>query len=116
MEVYRNTVVEQNVLMASYWNRKRSFRKVRRFTAVDQSGTQHTVVHRIETLQSVGLTNLVIEAEQGVSCFYSATSGDAVKLQEDGFFATNNGKLRLRADAKVLAEIMLACKSKSNSY
>ena len=98
--------------MASYWNRRRSFREVRRFVAVDQDGMQHTVVQRIETLQGVGLTNLVVETEHGVSCFYSATSGDAVTLQEDGAFATSNGKLRLQADAKDLAEIMMACRSK----
>lgn len=94
--------------MATYWNRKRSFRETGRFLVVDQHGVPHTVVQRIKTLHGVGATGLVIEAEQGISCFYSATSGDAVMLQADGSFITENGKFILRADDKAVMKTIAA--------
>jgi hypothetical protein len=92
--------------MALYWNRKRSFRKIGRFLARDQNGTQHTLVQRIERLQSIGVTGLVVEVEHGISCFYSATSGDVVLRQVDGSFVTENGKLKLLTEKEAATEII----------
>lgn len=67
---------------------------------------QHTLVQRIERLQSVGVTGLVVEAENGISCFYSATSGDVVIRQTDGSFVTENGKLKLFMENQTITEII----------
>lgn len=92
--------------MALYWTRKRSFREIGRFLAKDQNGIQHTLVQRMERLQSIGVTGLVVEAEHGISCFYSATSGDVVLRQADGSFVTENGKLKLLAENESAIEVI----------
>jgi hypothetical protein len=79
--------------MATYSVRKRSFREIRRFNAVDQYGVQHTLVERVAVLNDVGASGCIFNSESGKSQYYSATSGDAVIRFSDGSLKTKDGKL-----------------------
>jgi hypothetical protein len=77
--------------MSIYSVRKRSFRETRRFKAIDQHGTEHTVVERIAMLHDVGASGCVVDAETGSFNYYSATSGDALFRVVDGSLRTRDG-------------------------
>jgi hypothetical protein len=79
--------------MATYSLRKRSFREIRRFNALDQYGVQHTLVERVAVLNDVGASGCIVNSESGKSQYYSATSGDAVTQLSDGSLKTKDGKL-----------------------
>jgi hypothetical protein len=79
--------------MTNYSTRKRSFREIRRFHAIDQYGVQHTVIERVAVLNDVGASGCIFNSENGKSQYYSATSGDAVVQLSDGSLKTKDGKL-----------------------
>lgn len=93
--VDKHSVLTENTLMGIYTTRRRSFREVGRFMAVDQDGKPHVLVERVSTRNDVGAGGKVIDSEHGASHFYSATSGDAVVRACDGSFVGSNGDHRL---------------------
>ena len=88
--------------MTTYSVRKRSFREMRRFNAIDQYGVQHTLVERVAVVNDVGASGCIVSSESGRSQYYSATSGDAVTQLADGSLKTTDGKLSF--DVKPQAE------------
>lgn len=90
--VNKHSGLGENAQMPVYSIRRRSFREVGRFMAIDQYGNPHILVERVFTLNDVGAGGKVIDSEHGASHFYSATSGDAVTRNADGSFVANNGK------------------------
>jgi len=80
--------------MGIYTIRRKSFREIARFTAIDQEGRSHVVVERAAML-NVGAGGKVIDSQRGASSFYSATTGDAVAPLPDGSFAAASGNSRL---------------------
>jgi hypothetical protein len=81
--------------MGIYTIRRKSFREIARFTAIDQEGRSHVVVERAAMLNDVGAGGKVIDSQRGASSFYSATTGDAVAPLPDGSFAAASGNGRL---------------------
>ena len=88
--------------MATYSIRKRSFREIRRFNAIDQYGIQHTLVERVATINDVGASGCIVSSESSKSQYYSASSGDTVTQMSDGSLKTADGKLSF--DVKPRAE------------
>lgn len=87
--------------MAPYFVRKRSFREVRRFQLSDAQGVKHTIVERIETRHGVGASGRVFDAEEGITRFHSATTGDVLVQQPNGLLKSADGQLEFHPDAEI---------------
>ena len=77
--------------MSYFLCRRKSYREVNRFEAIDQDGIQHTVVERLAILHEVGASGRIFNSQKGSSPFYSATTGETIIRRDDGSFEDLEG-------------------------